>query len=130
MTDNEAQALKHLSAINAPAQISNPSREDIDTLNLLISRGYVKKLEYIVDNNYLQRTYAYEITPSGRVALAEHQQNLHDLLEKEAREDARDHRRRSDEWLRFVLGLAVGWILGAFSPVNLLELISRVLKLR
>lgn len=130
MTDSEAQTLKHLADINAPAQISDPCREDIDTLNLLISRGYVKKLEFIVDNNFLKRTYAYEITQAGRVALAEHQQKLHDLLDQETREDARDHRRRLDEWLRFLIGLFVGWLLGSCSPVNLFDLIARTLKLR
>lgn len=130
MTEKEAETLRHLAAISKPAQISNSSREDIDTLNLLISRGFVEKLTYVNKENILIRTYAFQITPAGRIALAEHQQKLHDLLEQETREDARDHRRRLDEWLRFFIGLVVGWLLGACSPVNLFDLIAKTLKLR
>ena len=58
--------------------------------------------------------------------LADHRQQLEklakDVAEKKAKEEfvsVKEKRKSRADWLRFWLGLLLGWLLGALSPVDL-----------
>lgn len=76
----------------------------------------------------------YQITPSGEDALQEYRKAIEQLAADIAENDAEKKRmimeRRADirrEWLFFILGLVVGWLLGAVTPLQAWEWIVGLL---
>lgn len=75
----------------------------------------------------------YTLGPVGENLLAQHRQDLEKLAEDVADKQAqrelvtrREKRKSRSEWARFWMGLALGWILGAFTPVDAWQLVVKV----
>lgn len=75
----------------------------------------------------------YILGPVGENLLAQHRQELEKLAEDVADKQAqrelvarREKRKSRSEWARFWMGLALGWFLGAFTPIDAWQLVVKV----
>lgn len=74
------------------------------------------------------------ITPAGVAALIDAQQDLEKAAQQIADQRAADDRKQKSEkrkqrseWARFWIGLILGWLLGALTPLDLLNLGARLI---
>lgn len=88
---------------------------DIQRFRHLESLGYVHSF---TDGTFTVNESAHEALGEYQRAEDEFRQNKSD---EQAREERRVKERKSDrfhDWLKFLLGLLVGWLLGCFTPVD------------
>lgn len=82
---------------------------------------YLESLGYV--RGFLDGSFAVEA--SAHAALSEYQRADNELRQNKADEQAREERRmkerksdRFHDWLKFLLGLILGWIFGCFTPID------------
>jgi hypothetical protein len=114
---------------------------DGDTLRAFIGENAERRAHDLVRSQQLHvesdwfgdGRRVYTLGPVGENLLAQHRQELEKLAEDVADKQAqrelvtrREKRKARSEWARFWLGLAIGWILGAFTPVDAWKLVVKV----
>ena len=113
MTKTQYQILSILAATDET--FSDPSPETLRELSTLRAIGFVAS----------DVTGDWYITDAGLTALSEAQQEAEkaakEIAQKHAQEEkaeSAEKRKERGEWMRFVLGLIIGWILGVISPLD------------
>ena len=128
MSDPEYSLLQSISDNGGAVLVREVPADSVPVMQLLVDRGYVVRVGALS----LAR---YEITDAGRVALSDHRQKLIDhakhIAEKDAeqkRVSAKEVRKSRADWARFWIGVALGWLLGAFTPFDVWALIVKVVR--
>ena len=109
-----------LSRISQSPNLPRPNDISADTINRCIDKGWIKQSDH---STGASPRYTLQLTPKGSEALLLDKQQAKEKADQDAREEARKHVEDQHYaaaihrgWLKFALGVFLGWILGGFTP--------------
>ena len=138
LSSESSQVLRFLREYGTDVVDDNlPEWISIDRLTYLVEQKLVLRLLYLPpgkEPQYPHGLNGYRITPAGLDALEEferlEQEKARQAAQHAADQEAaqkREAQKERSNWARFLLGLLVGWLLGAFTPLDLWAVLTRSL---
>ena len=140
ITEKDYRILEHIASCNRgmPVDVRHDgiTQEDLLQLERMNLIRCVALLKFREDPAYPQGRSGYVLTHDGVAALEEKHRKVRNLAQEVADKEWEKHRmsiirraEKRDEWIRGVVLLLIGWILGCFTPVDAWALVKRLAAL-